>query len=302
MRVAITGHLGTLGSPLYKRIEEMGHDVVGIDLRHSEHGVRADVADFRQLRNAIPSNTDVVYHLAAEFGRHNGEDFYEQVWKTNAIGTKNVIRLQEELGFKLIFASSSEVYGEKLGATLSEDMVANSPEDLTNDYAISKWVNEGQIRNSAKRHGTESMILRFFNAYGPGEHYHAYRSVVCLFCYRALKGLPYDVYEGYHRVFQYVDDMVDTLSMAMHNFYAGETINVGGVEYRSVHDLHDVVSKSAGVDPHRNIVRHLPEDKHNVVNKRPDINKAINLLGHNPKICLEEGVERTVQWMKSVYG
>lgn len=301
MRIAITGHLGTLGAPLYARMREAGHEVIGIDLRHAETGVRADVADFRQIERAIPANVDLVYHLAAEFGRHNGEDHFEQVWRTNTIGTKNILALQERHGFRLVFASSSEVYGEQSADVLSEDMAASSPAALTNDYAISKWVNEAQIANATKRHDTESMILRFFNAYGPGEHYHAYRSVVCLFCYRALKGLPYQVYDGYHRVFQYVDDLIDTLEAAASRFAPGETINVGGSEYRSVDEMHRIVSDVVGVDPQRNTVEHLPEDRHNIKNKRPDIRKARDLLGHSPDIPLHQGIRHTVDWMRKRY-
>ena len=302
MRIAITGHLGTLGAPLMKRLLSEGHEVIGVDSRHSETGIRADISEYRQLESALTYfEADYVYHLAAEFGRHNGEEFTEQLWKTNVIGTKNMLRLQRDLGFRMIFASSSEVYGESTKSILTEADVASSPSALTNDYAISKWVNEGQIANAKKQWGNQTMVLRFFNAYGPGEHYHAYRSVVCLFAYRAIKGLPYDVYDGYHRVFQYIDDMIDTLSAAKYRF-CEETINLGGVEYRSVDDMHRTVSKIVGVDPMRNTVSHWPEDHHNIVNKKPDITLAQQLLGHEPKVALEDGIQRTVDWMREIYG
>ena len=300
MKIAITGHLGTLGAPLTAKLRERGHDVTGIDLRHSHDGERADVADLRQLVGAMPDGVDLVYHLAAEFGRHNGEDFTEQLWRSNVIGTKNLLRLQEVEGFRMIFASSSEVYGEKARDILHERDIAQSGE-LTNDYAISKWVNEQQIENARKQWDTETMVLRFFNAYGPGEYYHAYRSVVCLFCYRALMGLPYDVYTGYHRVFQYVDDLVDTLANAARRFHPGETINVGGVEYRSVEEMHRIVSDVVGVDPDRRDVNRLSLDAHNIVNKRPDITKAQRMLGHHPTVKLEEGIAETVDWLRGVY-
>lgn len=302
MKIVVTGHLGTLGAPLYQRLREAGHDVIGIDIRHSEQGKRADIADFRQLQRAIPDDTDLVYHLAAEFGRHNGEDHYEQVWRTNTIGTKNLLLLQKRLDFRMVFASSSEVYGEQDSPLLTEDKAASSPGMLTNDYAISKWVNEAQIANATARWGTHTMVLRFFNAYGPGEHYHAYRSVVCLFCYRALKGLPYTVYQNYHRVFQYVDDLVATLENCGRRFHPGETINVGGTEYRSVEDMHRIVSDVVGVDPMRNVIEFMPEDRHNIVNKRPHIDKAVSLLGHSPDVVLEDGIQRTVDWMRKAYG
>ncbi len=299
MRIAVTGHLGTLGAPLTAKLLERGHDVTGIDLRHSDNGERADIGEYRQLAAAIP-DVDMVYHLAAEFGRHNGEDFTEQVWRSNVIGTKNVLRLQRERGYRMIFASSSEVYGERSRNVLNERDIAAFGE-LTNDYAISKWVNEQQIANAVKQWDSETMTLRFFNAYGPGEHYHRYRSVVCLFCYRALMGLPYDVYTGYHRVFQYVDDLIDTLANACRRFHPGETINLGGEEYRSVEDMHRIVSAAVGLDPDRPEVRRLSWDAHNVVNKRPDIDKAQKMLGHRLTVELEEGIEETVKWMRDTY-
>ncbi len=302
MRIAVTGHLGTLGAPLTAKLRERGHDVMGIDLRHSHDGVRADVGEYRQIRDVLHAEDfDMVFHLAAEFGRHNGEEYTEQLWRSNVIGTKNILRVQRERGFRLVFASSSEVYGETPQVELREDMIARHPSELTNDYATSKWVNEGQIANDVKRYGTESMILRFFNAYGPGEHYHRYRSVVCLFCYHALHGLPYDVYQNYHRVFQYVDDLVATLASVPHRFHPGETINIGGDEYRSVEALHLLISRELGIDPDRHEVRRLPEDAHNVVNKRPNIDKARRLLGHHPVIRLEDGIKATIGWMRETY-
>lgn len=292
MKILVTGHLGTLGAPLVKALREAGHAVTGLDLRHSEDGIRADVSEYRQLES-VP-DVELVYHLAAEFGRHNGEQFTEQLWRTNVIGTKNMLRLQKARGFRMVFASSSEVYGERGTPVLKEDM---PPMYLPNDYAISKQVNEAQIANS----DGETMVLRFFNAYGPGEHYHAYRSVVCLFVYRALKGLPYEVYANYWRVFQYIDDLVETLVRCTTRFHAHETINVGGIEYKSVEDLHRLVSQYVGVDSERPEVRLLEEDVHNVMCKRPSIDKAVELLGHDPRVTLEEGLAKTVEWMRAVY-
>lgn len=298
MKIAVTGHLGTIGRPLVAALRAVGHEVIGIDLRHDVDGVRADVADYRQLEAAVPDDIDLMYHLAAEFGRHNGEDFYEQVWRTNATGTKNVLKLQKQLGFKLIFASSSEVYGERPDPVLKEDL-ALSPLLLTNDYAISKLVNEAQIQNAIKQWGSQTMTLRFFNAYGPGEFYNSYRSVVCLFTYRALKKLPYTVYEGYYRVFQYIDDLVDTLVRAADNFRPGFVANVAGYEYRSVRELHEMICELVDVDLSK--VTFLPEEKHNVVSKKPCIARARMALRHDPQITLHNGLRTTVDWMRAQY-
>lgn len=298
MKIVVTGHLGTIGQPLVRALRARGHEVLGVDCRHHVDGVRADVADYRQLEAAVPRDVELVYHLAAEFGRHNGEDFYEHVWRTNAIGTKNVLRLQKERGFKLIFASSSEVYGERPDPVLHEDLPL-SPLFLTNDYAVSKLVNEAQIQNAIKQWDAQVMTLRFFNAYGPGEFYHSYRSVVCLFTYRALKRLPYTVYDGYYRVFQYVDDLVATLVRAADNFRPGLVANVAGREYRSVRELHEMISELVDVDLSK--VTFLPEEKHNVVSKRPSIARASLALQHDPRIQLRDGLKQTVEWMRDTY-
>jgi dTDP-glucose 4,6-dehydratase len=244
-------------------------------------------------------NYDYVYHLAAEFGRLNGEEYYDTLWMTNVIGTRNVLEWQKQKGFRLIFASSSEIYGDIHADVLEEDIPLNHSIIQHNDYATTKWVNEVQIMNFERRFENECMRLRFFNAYGPGEAYHHYRSVVCLFAYRALHRMPYQVYRGYHRVFMYIDDFIPTLANACDRFVAGEVYNIGGREFRSVEDLSRLILASLGRDDE--LVEYLPEDRHNVQNKRPSIEKAMRDLGHNPLVTLEDGVPRTIEWMKQFY-
>jgi len=302
-KILITGSRGSLGLPLVNELRKRGHDVWQCDARHQGDAqyIRADVGNFRQLERVFDAATyDFVYHLAAEFGRLNGEEYYDDVWHTNVIGTKNILEFQRRKGFKLIFASSSEIYGDFRADYLTEDIPAKHPIFPLNDYAISKWVNELQIMNAEKRYGLPVMRLRFFNAYGPGEYYHPYRSVVCLFCYRALHDLPYQVFKNYRRVFMYIDDFIPTLANCIEAFKAGEVYNIGGEEYRSVEELSNIVLRYLGKDD--KLVEYLPEDKHNTISKRPDITKAKRDLGHNPKVTLEEGIPKTIEWMKRVYG
>ncbi len=293
--------MGTLGRPLAQELEARGHDVWGMDLQHQaeQKYYRADVANFRQLERVFEQDYDFVYHLAAEFGRINGEEYYDTLWTTNVIGTRNILEIQKRKKFKLIFASSSEIYGDKHHQILDENIPLNHSIIQHNDYAVTKWVNEIQIMNFEKRFGNPVVRLRFFNAYGPGEYYHNYRSVVCLFAYRALHRIPYDVYLGYHRVFMYIDDFIPTLANVAGNFVPGEVYNIGGEEFRSVKELSDLILGGLGMDD--SIVNYLPEDKHNVLNKKPDIEKARKAFGHGPTITLEQGIPLTVEWMKTVY-
>jgi len=302
MRVLITGSLGTLGVPLTFELSNRGHSVFGTDLRHTDQEVetfmRSDVADYRQLERVFDEyRPDACFHLAAEFGRHNGNRNYEQVWRTNLIGTHNVLNLCELYGAKLIHASTSEIYGECDAPILYEELSEEIPLRQPNEYALSKWANEQQIMNFEARHEVEAVRLRFFNVYGPGEHYHPYRSVIALFCHRALNGIPWEVYEGYSRTFMFVDDFIPSLAEALHAD-GGQALNIGGNDYRSVRDLSDLILKETGADP--SLVTYLPEDVHNVVSKRPSNRKAEQQLGHNPTVKIEEGVPLTLDWMQSL--
>ena len=303
-KILVTGGTGTLGTPLVSFLKNKGNEVFTCNPFHmsDKNHIRCDISEFREtekLFDHVP-DVDFVYHLAAEFGRNNGEDYYEQLWKTNVIGTKHMIRMQERLKFKMIFSSSSEIYGELPdGIPYAENVSKTHPLHHYNDYAMSKWVNEQQIKNSIEQNGTETMILRFFNAYGPGEYYHSYRSVVCLFIYRALFDLPMTVYQGYHRVFQYVDDMINTVGNSYNHFKSNEVYNVGGKEYTSTEELTDKIF--ALLDKSKDNVEYISKEKANVTNKKPDITKAINELGHNPSIMLDEGLPKTIDWMKKIY-
>lgn len=300
-KILVTGGSGTIGKPLVRELRQRGHDVWITETHHQAdlQSMRADVGEYRQIERVLEMGFDYVYHLAAEFGRWNGEHYYETVWQTNVIGTRHILELQKRLGFKLIFASSSEIYGDHHADVLSEDIPLNHSIIQQNDYAVTKWVNEVQIMNFEARHGSQTMRLRFFNAYGPGEYYHPYRSVVCLFSYRALHEIPYQVYDGYHRVFMHIDDFIPTLANACDRFLPGEVVNIGGEEYRSVKELSNLILGHLGKDD--SLVEYLPEDKHNVQNKKPDISKAKSLLSHNPTITLEEGIPQTLEWMKEAY-
>lgn len=299
--ILVTGSKGTLGGRLVQQLRQNGHQVWQVDTHHQPDSqyFRADVASYRQLEPVFEQPYDYVYHLAAEFGRINGEEFYDTLWQTNVIGTRNVLEFQRRKGFKLIFASSSEIYGETQVELLDEDLPLRQPIIPHNDYAMTKWVNEVQIMNFERRYGVPVVRLRFFNAYGPGERYHNYRSVVCLMAYRALHNLPWTVFEGYHRTFMYVDDFIPTLARVADRFVPGEVYNLGGTDFRSVRELSDLILKLTGADP--GLVTDLPEDRHNTVSKKPDISRAVRDLAHDPKIRLEVGLPLTLDWLRHEY-
>jgi len=303
--VLVLGSNGTVGRPLVRELVNRGHQVTISDSKHSNelNHVRCDISKYRQIESLFAEGSfEYVYNLAAEFGRKNGEDYYEQLWESNVIGLKNILKMQERKRFRLIHFSSSEIYGElkTKDGFLKEELSEQIPLKQNNDYAISKWVNELQIRNSTATKQTEIVTVRLFNAYGPGEYFTPYRSVVSQFIYKALHELPYDVYLNYHRVFMYIDDLVPTLCNIADRFKQGEVYNIGGEEFVEVKKVSDMILDYLGKND--SLVRYLGEDVHNVVSKRPDIGKAKRDLGHDPKTPLSVGIPKTIEWYKSIYG
>jgi dTDP-glucose 4,6-dehydratase len=301
-RILVTGCLGVVGTALTSELRRLGHSVVGCDVRHAEmpdyH--RCDVADYRVLNDLCQDvRPTLVYHLAGEFGRVNGERHYESLWRTNVVGTKNILRLQERDRFRMVFFSSSEIYGD-IDAQLDEDLPDRRAIRPLNDYAISKWVSELQILNSASVFGTETVRVRLFNTYGPGETYTPFRSVVCQFVFKALHELPYVVYASNTRSFTYIDDAIAALASIQSNFKSGEVYNIGASRSHTVRELSDLILSQLGRDD--SLVTYLQNEPHNALHKKVSNVKAIRDLGFSESVDLAEGVARTIRWQREHYG
>lgn len=310
----VTGSLGTIGSNLVKELENKGHSVFGVDLTHSTNQIgfsvrtdeydatyaRCDIGEYRQIERIMDlwGPFDFVFNCAAEFGRWNGEDYYEQLWKSNAIGTKNIIRLQEKHKFKLIHFSSSEVYGD-FPDIMVENVMDQYEIKQMNDYAMTKWINEMQINNSRIHYNTESVVVRIFNTYGPGEYYSPYRSVNCRFIYCALKNIPWIVYRGYTRTSTYLADSVRTIANIADNFIPGEVYNIGGDEYHTIEEFSNLVLDVTGANP--DLVIYKDAEMLTTRHKKVDVSKAKSHLDHKSSVTLKEGVVKTVDWMRSIY-
>ena len=296
MKVLVTGGLGFIGTRLRKELIRKGHEVNACDMKHgaSEDYVRCDVSKYRQVERMLRGGRfDVVYHTAAEYGRWNGEDYYENLWLTNAVGTKNILELQEDLQFRMVFLGSAEVYGDYDGV-MTEDTMDRIPIKQMNDYAISKWVNELQILNSAKMHGTESVRVRLFNVYGPGERFTPYRGFIPHFVHKALNGQPYVVYLGHKRTLEYVDDVCLALTNIIENFVPGEVYNLGGAEQHEIKEVSDLILKTLGRDDSQ--VTYKDSEPFTTQVKTPDSSKAQQDLNFRGSVALEEGLQRTIKW------
>jgi len=305
--ILVTGGAGNIGTNLCNELRSRGHKVIGCDLYNTERDdyVRCDVRNYRQIQSVFDEfgPFDFVFHLAAEYGRWNGEAYYENLWQTNCVGTKHILRLQEKLKFKHIFFSSCEVYGDYDGFMTEDVMLDNKISDTyqMNDYAITKWSGELMCLNSTAMFGTEIVRVRPLNCYGPHEHFTPYRGFIPKFIYHALNDKPYTVYKGHKRIIDYVEDSCKTFANVVNNFIPGEVYNVGGrVEWeKDIKEYSDIILKVTGKDD--SIVQYKEAEAFTTRIKTVDFSKAIKDLDHNPVVGPEEGIHRTAEWMKEVY-
>jgi len=307
MKIFVTGGAGNIGTNLCNELRSRGHKVIAGDLYNTEREnyIRSDVRNYRQLESVFEElgPFDFVYHLAAEYGRWNGEAYYENLWQTNNVGTKHILRFQEKLGFKLIFFSSCEVYGDYEGFMTEDVMVNNKISDTyqMNDYAITKWAGELMCLNSTSMFGTDIVRVRPLNCYGPHEHYTPYRGFIPKFIYHALNNKPYTVFKGHKRIIDYVEDSCRTFANIVDNFIPGEVYNVGGkVEWeKDIKEYSDIILKVTGKDD--SLVDYKEAEAFTTKIKTVDFSKAKRDLNHDPIIEPEEGIRRTADWMRSLY-
>lgn len=300
-RVLITGGSGFIGSNLAIELRARGHDVWTSDILHQEDpkSLRCDVSRFRQVERLFEQHEfEYVYHAAAEYGRWNGEAFYENLWNTNAVGTRNILEMQKRKKFRMMFFGSAEVYGD-YDEMMSEDIMDRVPIKQMNDYAITKWANELQIMNFAEMHGNETVRFRLFNVYGPREHYCPYRGVVPVFIYRALNNIPYTVYKGHKRTFEYVEDICRTLANMIDHFKPGEVYNLGSEKQHTIEELSDLILDFLGKDD--SLVSYEESESFTTRYKMADSSKAQRDLEHKITVSLDEGLRQTVVWFKEQY-
>jgi dTDP-glucose 4,6-dehydratase len=301
MQILVTGGLGFIGSNLVEELRKRGHDVWLCDLRHSEDpkSIRCDVSSFRQVERLLEKHEfGFVYHAAAEYGRWNGEDYYDNLWLTNAVGTKNILRMQEKKKFKMVFFGSAEVYGDYDGV-MSEDVMEKVPIKQMNDYAIAKWVNEMQIINSQKMFKTETVRVRLFNVYGKGEHYTPYRGFIPVFIYKAMHDQPYTVFLGHKRTLEYVSDICKTLADISNRFKSGEVYNLGGDKQYEIRYISDLILRSLARDDSK--VTYKEAEPFTTRAKTPDSGKAKRDLDFKLTVPPEKGIPLTIESLKKLY-
>ena len=301
MKTLITGVAGFLGSSLASKLLEEGHQVLGLDDLSTgkedaiPEGVQFELGDMldRPKLWSLLQDVECVYHLAARVAVQESILYPREYNSTNVGGTVSVMEAMRDVGVKrVVFTSSGAVYGGQVAMPLHEEMVP-SPDS---PYAVSKLSAEYYVKTIGRLWGIETVTLRIFNAYGPGQHMPAdHPPVIPNFLRQAVKGGSLVVHNSgtQTRDFVYLDDVVSALSRASTaSDVDGKTINIGSGKEYSIHDLVNSVIEVTGVTT-ETIYNHKASG--GVKRMRADITRAGKLLDYQPQFSLLEGLARTLE-------
>ena len=316
--VLVTGAAGFLGSNLCRVLLEAGHSVRAVDnlsqstmlnldplladarFRFAREDVRDEAAMRRQAAGA-----SVVVHLAAFKIPRYGNAL--DTLLVNAHGTESTLKAAAAAKARLVFASTSDVYGKnpRLPFAETDDLHLGETSVKRWAYATSKILGEHLCFAYEQERGVPVTILRLFGAYGPGQNRTWWGGPQSVFIDAALRGVEMEVHgDGQQtRSFTYVDDTVDGMVRAMFSRDAvGEIFNIGNTRPVTIEGLAAMVWRMAGRgEPKIRRVSYQAFGRYEDVRARvPAIGKARERLGFEPRVGLEEGLRRTIDWQRSV--
>jgi UDP-glucose 4-epimerase len=317
VKIFVTGGAGFIGSHLVKRLIDANHTVITIDnlltgnkdflgeiMHHPNHTfVQGSVLD-REVMSHWISQCDIVYHLAAVLGVRNVIEDPLRMLEENIEGTRNVLALAYLQRSKVVFASTSEVYGknENLPFHENSNRLLGPPTIHRWSYATAKAFEEHLCFAYADK-GLPVTVVRYFNAYGPRATATLYGGVIPIFINAALKGQPITVHgDGKQtRAFTFVDDTVLGTLLCQDYKFNGQVFNIGIDEVISINELAEKIKRITDSSspivyiPHSNVYGESFED---TPNRIPDLTKSRNILKYSPKVGMDEGLRRTVAWYK----
>ena len=305
-KILVTGGAGFIGSHLCQRLINEGHEVFCLDnfFTGEKTNIQALIEHpfFEMIRHDIVDpihlEVDEVYHLACPASPIHYQHNAIKTIKTNVLGTINMLGLSKRVGAKFLLASTSEVYGDPLEHPQKETYWGNvNPIGRRSCYDEGKRIAETLTMDYHRRHGLEIRIVRIFNTYGPKMRADDGR-VVSNFIVQALKGKPLTLYGhgSQTRSFCYVSDLVEGMLRMMENKqdFIGP-LNLGNPNEFTIKELADKTLSLVG-GPSKKINGPLPED--DPKRRQPVIELAIEKLGWQPSIELEQGLKSTIEYFR----
>jgi nucleoside-diphosphate-sugar epimerase len=308
VRVVVTGGAGFVGSHLVDRFLAGGHEVVALDnlctgaLANLDDAsenprltfVRADACAPLPVRGKV----DVVLHFASPASPVHYARLSLETLAVNSTGTAHACDLAERTGARLIFASTSEIYGEPAVHPQPESYWGNvNPVGERACYDEAKRFGEALIATRVRLGSLDGRIVRIFNTYGPRMAIEDGRAIPN-FIVQALAGRALTLYgDGRQtRSFMYIDDLVEGIvRLAEHDGARGAIVNLGNPEEVTIAEVAAAIATAAGVEVR---LEHRPLPADDPTRRKPDITHARELLNWEPQTSLREGIDRTLAWWR----
>lgn len=307
-RILITGAAGFLGSHLCDKFIKEGYRVIGMDnlitgdLKNIEHlfgdenfeFAHHDVTKFVH----VPGKLDYILHFASPASPIDYLKIPIQTLKVGSLGTHNLLGLAKEKNARILIASTSEVYGDPQVHPQTEEYYGNvntiGPRGV---YDEAKRFQESITMAYHRFHGLETRIVRIFNTYGPRMRLNDGR-VIPAFIGQALRGEDLTLFgDGSQtRSFCYVDDQIDGIYKLLLSDYSNP-VNIGNPYEITIKDFAEEIIKLTGTEQK---ITYKPLPKDDPMQRQPDISKAKEVLGWEPKVDREEGMQKTYAYFKTL--
>lgn len=317
-KIMVTGAAGLIGSHLVEKLLELGHEVHGfdtVDLSNNKNLINVknhenfkyfcgDIRSRDDLENFFQVDAAVIYHLASVVGVNRYMEDPLSLIDVGVFGTRVLIELCQKHNVRMLFASTSEVYGRNPNVPWNEtaDRVIGPTNIDRWSYSTAKALCEHMLFAVHHKENWPMSIVRFFNVYGPRQNpiYVVSKSI-----HRVLNGVSPELYDGGQqtRCFTYIDDVIDGLILAATLDAAiGEVINLGNPVENDMSEVVDAVLSAAKSD--LPVINILTSEKYGEVyedipRRVPNVDKAYKLLGWKPKTSLKEGVAKSVSWAQN---
>jgi dTDP-glucose 4,6-dehydratase len=305
-RIVITGAAGFIGSHLSETLLDRGHSVVGID--NLLTGDTANIAhlanrDFTFIKHDVTNYiyvegpVDAVLHWASPASPIDYLELPIPTLKVGALGTHKALGLAKAKGARFVLASTSEVYGDPLEHPQKESYWGNvNPIGPRGVYDEAKRFAEAMTTAYRRYHGVDAKIVRIFNTYGPRMRVKDGRAVPA-FMSQALRNEDVTIFGSGEqtRSFCYVSDLVDGVIRLMESD-VNDPVNIGNPHEMTIEQIAKAIIEISG-SKSKIVYRPLPEDDPKV--RKPDITRARTLLGWEPKVSLEEGLQKTLEYFKT---
>lgn len=312
-RILVTGGAGFIGTNLCKKLLTQGHEVIAVDnlitstsdsVKQFKNNpkftfIKHDITQplVKKILDAQHSMLDVIFHLACPTGVDNLVKLAEEMLLTCSLGTRNVLELAKMHNAKVLFTSSSEIYGDPEVFPQTESYHGNVDAiGIRSSYEEGKRLAESLVMAYIRKFHIDAKIVRVFNTYGPYMSLDDSR-VIPRFIQQCQQNRPLTVTGNglQTRTFCYVDDVVDGLLLVLQKGKKGEVYNLGNDKEIAIIDLAKLLLKISGS---KNSITFIERPSHDHNRRLPSLQK-VKQLGWQSQINLEEGLKRTLQWYGS---